>query len=224
MHPAKRTTTIPTPVVLISFLGLSTALFTGCTVDHHAQGDGENVRVATPFGGVSVKTDDSVVVADTGLPQYPGAQIVPKHSKDGKDSHDTGAADVNMNFGGFQLRVKSINYRTSDGQDKVLAFYRQELARYGTVIECANHQPVGTPIRTPEGLDCTEDGNQHPGKVDADLNGRVELKAGSRQHQHNVSIYPDGNGTRFDLILLDLPKHLSVGDEDSANSKNRRSE
>ena len=63
------------------FLGLSIALFTGRTVDHHAQGDGENVKVATPFGGVSVKTDDSVVLADTGLPQYPGAEMVPKHTR-----------------------------------------------------------------------------------------------------------------------------------------------
>jgi hypothetical protein len=223
-HPHSRAVAIP-----VLLLGLSTALLAGCTVDKHKQGDGENVKIATPFGGMSIKTDQSAVEVGTGLPSYPGAQIVPKH---GKDGHDTGAADVNMSFGNFQLRVKAVNYHTPDAPDKVLAFYRQGLARYGTVIQCADHQPVGTPVRTPEGLDCTEGGdhNQARFKTSEGFTGKTELKAGSRQHQHIVAIDPgsDAGGTKFALVALDLPAHLFSGDvsneKDAANGENRKTE
>jgi hypothetical protein len=199
-----------------------TASLAGCTVDSHKQGDSDNVKISTPFGGMSVKTNDSAVAVGTGLPTYPGAQIDRKHDK---ENHDKGAADVNMSFGGFQLRVKAISYLTSDSPDKVLAFYRKGLARYGTVIQCSNHQPVGTPTVTPEGLDCSDDGdsNKTKFKTNTDFTDKTELKAGSKQHQHIVSINPDGSGTKFGLVELDLPGHLPFGDKD-ADDANRQKE
>ena len=38
------------------------------------------------------------------------------------DDHD--AADVNMSFGSFQLRVKTAEFRSDDAESKVEAFYR----------------------------------------------------------------------------------------------------
>ena len=128
MHSGTSTTTTAFAGSLL-ILGLMAALV-GCTVDSHKQGDGNNVKIATPFGGMSVKTDDNAVEVATGLPAYPGAQVVRDHSK---NEHDSGAADINMSFGSFQLRVKAIGYRTSDSPDKVLAFYRKGLSRFGTV-------------------------------------------------------------------------------------------
>jgi hypothetical protein len=219
MQPARRTT--PTALLgSLLILGLGVSLV-GCTIDSHKQGDGDNVKIATPFGGMSVKTNDSVVAAGTGLPTYPGAEVVKKQGKDNKDNE---AADINMSFGSFQLRVKAISYRTSDSPDKVLAFYRKGLARFGPVIECSNHQPVGTPTVTPEGLDCSEDGdhNQAKFKANTDFSGKIELKAGSRQHQHLVTIDPDSSGTKFGLVALDLPGHLSFGDKDSDDSNRKK--
>src|ERR1700729_1950872 len=118
MQSARRTT----PAALLGsllVLGLGASLV-GCTVDSHKQGDGDNVKIATPFGGMSVKTDDSAIALGTGLPTYPGAQVVKKHGKDGQEND---AADINMSFGSFQLRVKAISYRTSDSPGQVLAFY-----------------------------------------------------------------------------------------------------
>jgi hypothetical protein len=226
MQPTKRNTTtaIGSSVLICGLmLGLSTVLLTGCTIDSHKEGDGNNVKIATPFGGISVKTDQSAVAALTGLPAYPGAQIDLTHSK---NEHDNGAADVNMSFGSFQLRVRAIGYRTSDSPDKVLAFYRKGLSRFGTVIQCSNHQPVGNPTVTAEGLDCSDGGgNKSKFKADADFTGKMELKAGSKQHQHLVTIDADGSGTKFGLVALDLPGHLPFSDNDAdSGDKPRKQE
>ena len=52
--------------------------------------------------------------------------------------------------------------------------------------------------------------------VDTDDDGGYgELKAGSRLHQHIVSIDQQGTGTKFGLVALDLPGHLGIEDKDS---------
>jgi hypothetical protein len=178
--------------LMLSMAGLAT---TGCTVDSHKQGDGDNVKIATPFGGMSIKTDQNAVTAETGLPAYPGAQI----EKKGDDGHNSGAADINMSFGSFKLRVKA-------------------------VIQCNGHQPVGTPTHTPDGLDCSDDSHKANVKVDEDYSERTELKAGSKQHQHIVGINPQGSGTKFGLVALDLPGHHSFGDDDKDSDKGEHKE
>jgi hypothetical protein len=212
MQPRQRNTPTAAAVTVLT-LGLATVLLTGCTVDTHKQGNGDNVKIATPFGGMSIKTDYNAVEVSTGLPAYPGAQVVTKSDKDG---HSSGAADINMSFGSFQLRVKAISYRTSDSPDKVIAFYRNGLARFGTVIQCSGHQPVGTPTHTPDGLDCSDDSesNKIKLKMNESFSDKTELKAGSKQHQHLVTIDPEGSGTKFGLVILDLPNHFSFGEKD----------
>jgi hypothetical protein len=139
-----------------------------------------------------------------GLPAYPGATRV-------KKDKDNGAADVNMNFGNFHLRVKAASYRTTDSPDKVEAFYRKALGRYGDVIQCSNDKPVGEPTRTAEGLTCDND-KKHV-EIDDDVSRKMELKAGSKQHQHIVAIDPEGSGTKMGLVALDLPGHFTGGSD-----------
>ena len=222
MQPGKRNTPTAATVTVLT-LGLTAALLAGCTVDTHKEGNGNNVKIATPFGGMSIKTDDNAVEVATGLPAYPGAEVVRKHDK---GDHDSGAADINMSFGSFQLRVKAVSYRTSDSPDKVLAFYRKGLARFGTVIQCSDHQPVGTPTHTPDGLDCSDDSHNNKAKLKMsdDFSDKTELKAGSKQHQHLVTIDPEGSGTKFALVDLDLPTHLSFGDSDTGDGDSRKQE
>ena len=145
-----------------------------------------------------------------GLPDYPGAALI-------KKDKDKGAADINMSFGSFQLRVKALSYRTDDSPDKVQAFYRNALARFGDVIECIDNHPVGTPTHTTEGLTCDNDKENHI-SVNEEISSKRELKAGSKQHQHIVAIEPEGGGTKFGLVALDLPGHLSFGKDDSNDS------
>ncbi len=186
--------------ITASMVLVGAVLMSGCRVESDKKGGDDNVKIATPFGGMQVKTNDAMVLEGMGLPGYPGAELV-------KNDKDHGSADVNMHFGSFHLRVKAASYRTPDSPDKVEAFYRKALERYGDVIQCSDDRPVGEPVRTQEGLTCNDD-NTHVA-IDDDMSRKLELKAGSRQHQHIVAINPEGTGTKLGLVALDLPGHSS---------------
>ena len=197
------------------FLGaVAVTLLSGCRVDSRKHGDNEDVKIATPFGGLSVKTDNSVVQAGVGLSVYPGAVLVKKDHESGSDSKpESGAADINMSFGSFHLGVKALSYQTPDPPEKVIAFYRKDMARYGQVIYCRGHQPVGTPTETQDGLTCADSNkNIHVNGSGAQEGVDGELKTGSKLHQRLVAIDPVGNGTKFGLVMLDLPGHMNLGD------------
>ena len=179
-------------------IGLATTILAGCRVETNKNGDSDNVKISTPFGGVQVKTNDAVAVTRIGLPVYPGAQLV-------KKDKDNGAADVNMNFGSFQLRVKAVSYRTGDSPSKVEAFYRDGMKRFGDVIACRDNRVEGKPVRTLEGLTCDNSNGNHYSVDDRPDKSELELKAGSQQHQHIVEIDAESGGTKIGLVALDLP-------------------
>jgi len=182
------------------------AAVAGCRVNVNkgANGEDKNVQIDTPFGGVHVNTDQTSA-ADLGLPVYPGAQP----SKN-DDKHKS--ADVHLGFGEWELRVRAVSYATPDNKDKVTAFYKKALARYGDVITCQGNTPVGNPTTTSEGLTCAEDKGGHV-QIDRNDYGSskngFELKAGSKRHQHIVGFEEPKDGqTRFALVALDLPAAL----------------
>jgi|GEM_PF-748303 len=191
---------------ILAAVAVLASLPAGCRIETSEQKGGENVKIATLFGGMQVKTDQASVEQGLGLPVYPGAEMVTKHDK------DNGSADVNLSFGRFQLRVKAASYRTPDAPDKVQQFYKDALKRYGVVIQCSNSQPVGTPAITDEGLTCGH--AKTTVNVVDDVSGKTELKAGSRQHQHIVAVNPQPSGTEFNVIALDLPESITVDDGD----------
>jgi hypothetical protein len=171
---------------------------TGCHVESDKRGDGKNVNISTPFGGLHVRTNDGAVLESIGLAAYPGATPVKKNK-------DEDSADVDMRFGSFQLRVKAATYHTDDSMDKVEAFYRSDLKRFGDVIACRGNKAVGDPPRTLTGLTCEENNHKHISVGDSDGNNEFHLKAGSPSHQHIVGLKPDKDGTQFALVVLDLP-------------------
>jgi hypothetical protein len=185
-------------------VGLALAAgMTGCMIhtEKGANGEDKNVQVDTPFGGIHVNTDQTTA-SDLGLPVYPGAQTV-------RDDDKHKSADVRLGFGEWELRVRAVSYATPDTKEKVTAFYKKALGRYGDVIACQGNAPIGTPTKTSEGLTCDEDKNP---KVQIDQGdygtgkGGLELKAGSKRHQHIVGFEnPKDGKTRFALVALDLP-------------------
>jgi hypothetical protein len=214
-----------TTIMLVE-LALAAGL-AGCRVqvDKGANGEEEKVQVDTPFGGVHVNTDQTTAT-DLGLPVYPGAKLA---TDDDKDK----SADVHVGFGEWELRVRTVSYATPDTTEQVTAFYKKALGRYGDVITCQGNAPVGTPKMTSEGLNCSDEGYKRTetksdrktvadgGDVKVQVGHSIsrdslELKAGSKRHQHIVGFESQKGGqTRFALVALDLPAGL---DNNSAKS------
>ena len=197
-------------------LGLGLALMAamaGCrvNVEKDASGQEKDVQVDTPFGGVHVNTNQTNA-ADLGLPVYPGAEMV-------KDNDNHKSADVHLGFGEWEMRVKAVSYETSDSKEKVTEFYKKALGRYGDVITCQGNSPVGTPAATSEGLTCNDDKSPKVqiNSSDYGLDKRgLQLKAGSKRHQHIVGFEnPKNSQTRFALVEVDLPAVVDSGSEKS---------
>ena len=208
---AQRTNAMFRKAMMVTASFLLVAWLAGCRVrtEKDANGDDKSVQVDTPFGGVHVNTNQTTA-SDLGLPAYPGAELA-------KDDDMHKSADVHMGFGEWQLRVRAVSYASGDAQDKVVAFYKKALSRYGDVITCQGNAPVGTPAVTSEGLTCADDSKHNHIQVNGthgyDLSGEFQLKAGSKRHQHIVAFENEQDGkTRFAMVALDLPAGI---DDDS---------
>lgn len=183
-------------------------LVAGCSVNVNKDSGGEDkdVSIHTPFGGMQVHKNTADAAA-MGLPVYPGAVLRASH-----DDHDK-SVDLTMGFGRWQMHVQVANYVSSDPQAKVQDFYRKALGAYGQVLTCRGNQPVGQPVKTSEGLTCSDDHRDvkmaHVGN-DQDL----ELKAGSHRHQRLVAFKNEGDAqTDFALVTLTLPPHGGSTDQ-----------
>jgi hypothetical protein len=200
-------------ICLAASLALAAGI-AGCRVhvDKDANGKEKTVQVDTPFGGVHVNTDQTTA-ADLGLPAYPGAKEV-------TNDDDHKSADVHLGFGEWELRVRAVSYATDDTQEQVTAFYKKALGRYGDVIVCQGHTAVGSPSTTSEGLTCNDDNKNSNVKIDSkdfgSSDSSIQLKAGSKRHQHIVGFEDPRRGqTRFAMVAIDLPAGL---DKDSGKS------
>lgn len=187
----------------------------GCSVQDHKNGQSENVQLRTPLGALDVRTN-AVHGPDVGLPVYPGA------IETGKHGDDSGSADIHMSFGNWHLNVKAIEYHSSDPEDKIVAFYKKSMGQYGDVLTCKDKTAIGEPAKTQQGLTCA---NDHEYDVDMKLDtstnkmniktphitGDIKLLAGSPDNQHIVEFSPTSDGTKFSMVVVQLP-HKSQTD------------
>jgi len=170
-------------VVLLATL----ALLPACSVNVKDKGgDGNSkVDISTPVGGIHV--DENADARDTGLSVYPGARPKPK-TNDG----DKKSANVNMSAFGYGLKVVALEYVSDDPPDKIIAYYQDQLKRYGHVLQCHS-----------SGIKADHDGGKL--KCDSDDSGnKIELKAGTDDNQHIVSVEPEGKGSDFAIVWLRL--------------------
>src|SRR5580658_6344756 len=109
---------------------LAVVLLSGCSVNVKKESNGQDkqVDIKTPMGGIHVSKGADV--ADTGLSVYPGARLKPEDS-----GHDK-SANVSISGFGYGLRVVALEYESDEAPEKVLAFYRDQLKKYGSVLEC----------------------------------------------------------------------------------------
>lgn len=183
---------------LIGAIGiLVVMMLAGCSIHEQKSADNKDkkVDIQTPFG--NLKVNNKVDVADTGLPIYPGARQVR-----GED-HDENAANVNMSFGGFSLKVVAVKFESDDSPQKILDFYRDKVKAYGTsgkYLECQ-----GLDIEIKGGGFSSHDDDEAKeltcGKGDRHGDS-TELKAGTPDRQHIVSVKPKGAGSEFALVYV----------------------
>lgn len=211
-----------TVITLAIAAPIACILLTGCHITSSNHGDSKKVDIGTPFGSMKVDTSNTADTANIGISAYPGA--VPVADK----GDDSNKANISMSFGSFHLGVKAADFQTPDSQDKVLAFYQKDLAnRYGAPIECRGHDAISSLHHTAQGLTCTDvegnhirTGDDHSkgiAIINGDSSTDIELRAGSPQHFHIVSVKDNDGGTQIGLVALDLPSHLS--NHDSSDSE-----
>jgi hypothetical protein len=130
-----------------------------------------------------------------GLPLYPGARL--KH-----DEENQKRANFALLTGAFGVKLVIADYDSGDAPSKVIAYYREQLKRYGRVLECRTKESGGD-VRA--NLHTQESKDSKQLKCDGDNAGNiVELKAGTEDNQHVVSVEPSetGKGSTFALVYV----------------------
>jgi len=169
---------------------ISLLLLAGCSVNVKKEKNGEDkqVDINTLVGGIHVSK--AVNPEEVGIPIYPGAKLKEK------DSGDDKSANVNISGFGFGLKVVALEYESSDAPDKVVAFYKDQLKRYGNVILCHTsslHVNAGVKKHDDESHELTCEGDSGRG---------IELKVGTKENQHIVAVEPSGSGASFSLVYV----------------------
>jgi hypothetical protein len=145
--------------------------------------------VTSSVGDLHVGKDADAKKA--GLPLYPGAR--PERDKD-NDPLNLGILTESF---GFKLVVAK--YESDDPAEKILAYYKDKMKKYGKVLECHNTHDNGG-VHS----DSNEDRNR-PLKCEGDNNGPVrELKVGTEGNARIVSIESSdkGKGTTFAIVYV----------------------
>ena len=162
----------------------------------------EKVDIQTPLA--NLKVDSSEKAVNNGIPVYPGAHLRPA-DKDG-DNH---SANINIGAFGFGLKVIAAEYETDDAPEKVKAFYEDKMKMFGPMIVCNGHGD-GSDVHV------SRHGKDNDKKLDCSgTNGDGwEIKTGTSDDEHSVSIEPHGTGTRFGTVYVQ-----TRGKSDSGDSK-----
>lgn len=167
------------------------------SVKDHGDDGAKKVDISTPVGGIHV--DENADARDTGLPVYPGARPKAK-----SDDGDKKSANVNLSAFGYGLKVVALEYESDDPPAKVIAFYQDQLKKYGNVLQChGNRAKIDDDVPVIGG----KKGYVVGGKLkcdDEDSGTTVELKAGTDDNQHIVSVDPEGKGSDFAIVWLRL--------------------
>jgi hypothetical protein len=151
----------------------------------------------TPEKGDSQKDTDAGIrirlqatEKEVGLPVYPGAK--PHTDTKGESS----AANFGLWGSSFGFKLVVLKMETPDPPAKVAAFYQKALAKYGKVLDCGSTPTKSDGPGTKQSasaLTCD----------DTPETGAMIFKSGTRGKQHIVGVEPNGQGSIFQLVLLD---------------------
>ena len=177
-------------VFAVTLAAIGTIILAACSVNVQKEKDGQDkqVDISTPVGGIHVSKGANA--ADVGIVVYPGARLKQEDSN-GSDK----SANVNISGFGFGLKVVALEYQSEDSPDKLVAYYKDQLKKYGTVLEChTSHFNLNT----------SHGSDHHSDELtcEGDRGNNVELKVGTKENQHIVAVEPDGKGSSFSLVYV----------------------
>ena len=123
--------------------------------------------------GINLGKDASA--KDVGLPLYPGSH---RH----QDS-----------------KMAMLKMDSTDSPDKIAAFYRKALSKYGKVLTCSGPGAEASADASKDSAKSTDLScdNNKPDKSE------IELKAGTKQNQHVVGIKLEGAVTTYQLVYIE---------------------
>ena len=133
---------------------------------------------------------------DLGLPIYPGA----KEYKE--DANSDAGLQMALSGGSFGFKLVVLKLESSDSPEKIAAFYRKAMAKYGTVLDCskasgnADKTDSDKSDKKSNTLTCEDD---HAEK------GGYAYKVGTKQKQHVVAVEPNGKSTLISLVYVESP-------------------
>jgi hypothetical protein len=171
---------------------LACLLLFACSVNVKKQADGQEkqVDINTPVGGIHV--GKQVDASDVGIAVYPGAR--PKDTSNESDKN----ANVNISSFGFGLKVVAMKYESDDSPAKIVAFYKDQLKKYGNVLECHSSSHVNVN----SDLNSKSDGESSELTCGTNVGNNIELKVGTKDNQHVVAVEPGEKGSTFALVYV----------------------
>jgi|HubBroStandDraft_4_1064222.scaffolds.fasta_scaffold339090_2 hypothetical protein len=126
---------------------------------------------------------------EIGLPLYPGS----RRHKD--ESDDSSSVRLGAWGGAYGFRIAILKMESDDAPDRVVAFYRKALSKYGKVLNCSDPAAAAAQKDKPSnGLDCDSDHAE---------TGETVLKSGTKETQHIASIKANGSGSVYDLVFIE---------------------
>jgi hypothetical protein len=169
------------------------ALFLAAAIPLAAQDQKDSQQSDNDKDSIGFNLGKNASAKDVGLPIYPGSH---RHQD---NSDDSPALNMGLWGGSSGFKLFVLKMESTDAPDKVAAFYRKALAKYGAVLDCSNAtQTTGssddTNKKSSKALTC-EDAKPK--------SGEISLKSGSKAKEHAVGIQPNGSGTLYQLVYVE---------------------
>ena len=173
----------------IGLAALLALFLPACSVNVKKEQNGEDkqVDIRTPLGGIHVSKGANV--ADVGLAVYPGARL----KQQGSDGEDK-SANVDISSFGYRVKVVALEYESDDSPSKLVAYYKDQLQKYGHVLEC---HTSNFDVKAKHW-----DHDSHELTCEGSSGSNIELKVGTKENQHIVAVGPEGKGSKLSLVYV----------------------
>lgn len=146
--------------------------------------------------GLTLDTEPSA--RQVGLPIMPGAT----RRADGDGDGEGSGINFSAWAGVFGLKIVVLQLASPEPAERVADYYRQELARYGEVIDCSKNAPTPGPRRARRdadgnriSLDCGKESH-------ARASGDFVLKTGTPRNFRLVNVEPRDGETHVNLVRI----------------------